>query len=443
VYFLYSVLTLLVLVACTPYFLYQAIRHNKYVGSFRQRLGYLPVSFNLDGEDSIWVHAVSVGEVLAARPVLAELRKRYPHLRLFLSTTTLSGQQLARQSVPDVDGTFYLPLDWTFTVRRTLRVVRPRLFLMVETEIWPNLLRECRKRGIATMVINGRISPRSFGRYRLVAPWFRRVLADVSRFCVQGEEAARRLSALGVEPAKILITGSLKFDALQSAPVPKRGPERVLRFFRVALNRPVLVAGSTLRGEEEPVIRAFNRLRSTPGGQGALLIIAARHPDRFAEVERLCRQEGLATVRRTELPIDAEPRADAVVLDTIGELAQLYQVATAVFVGGSLVDQGGHNILEPAVFGKPIVFGPYMQNFAEIARAFLDNGAGLQVRSGRELETTLLELLDDPVRRASLGAAARALVEANRGAREKSLAAIAQLLQPDGRGNVRPFRQVK
>jgi hypothetical protein len=162
VYFLYSVLTLLVLVACTPYFLYQALRHNKYVGSLRQRLGYLPVSFNLDGEDSIWVHAVSVGEVLAARPVLAELRKRYPQLRLFLSTTTLSGQQLARQSVPDVDGTFYLPFDWAFTVRRTLRVVRPAAVLMVETEIWPNLLRECRKRGVATMVINGRISPRSF-----------------------------------------------------------------------------------------------------------------------------------------------------------------------------------------------------------------------------------------------------------------------------------------
>jgi len=444
VYFLYSVLTLLVLVACTPYFMYQAIRHNKYVGSLRQRLGYLPVSFNLDGEESIWVHAVSVGEVLAARPVLTELRKRYPRLRLFLSTTTLSGQQLARQSVPDVDGTFYLPFDWAFTVRRTLRVVRPRLFLMVETEIWPNLLRECRKRGVATMVINGRMSPRSFGRYRLVAPWFRRVLADVSRFCVQGEEASRRLTALGVDPAKIHITGSLKFDALQSAPVPKRGPERVLRFFRVALNRPVLVAGSTLRGEEEPVIRAFNRLRASPGGHGALLILAARHPDRFAEVERLCRHEGLATVRRTELPIDAEPKADAVVLDTIGELAQLYQIATAAFVGGSLVPAGGHNILEPAAHGKAIMFGPYMDNFQEIADTFLANGAAIKVQNQRELEDTVLSLMADPVRRARLGAAARALVLANRGAKDKTMAAIANVLPPDSPRSavVRPFRVV-
>jgi 3-deoxy-D-manno-octulosonic-acid transferase len=175
------------------------------------------------------VHAVSVGEVLAARPVLAELRKRYPSLKLFLSTTTLSGQQLARQSVPDVDGAFYFPFDWGFTVRRTLKVVRPRLFVMVESEIWPNLLRECRRRGITTMVINGRISARSFGRYRLVKPWFQRVLADITRFCVQGEETSQRLIALGVDPAKVVVTGSLKFDALQSAPIPKRGPERVLR----------------------------------------------------------------------------------------------------------------------------------------------------------------------------------------------------------------------
>jgi 3-deoxy-D-manno-octulosonic-acid transferase len=443
VYSFYSILTLLVLVVCTPYFLYQAIRHNKYVGSLRQRLGYLPVSFNLDGEDSIWVHAVSVGEVLAARPVLAELRKRYPHLRLFLSTTTLSGQQLARQSVPDVDGTFYFPFDWAFTVGRTLRVVKPRLFLMVETEIWPNLLRECRRRGIPTMVINGRVSQRSFNRYRLV-PGFRRVLADVTRFCVQSDEVAGRMIALGVDSSNLVVTGSLKFDALQSAPVPKRGPERVLRFFRVALNRPVLMAGSTLRGEEEPVIRAFNRLRATPGGQGALLIIAARHPERFAEVERLCRHEGLATVRRTELPIDSEPRADAVVLDTIGELAQLYQIATAVFVGGSLVPAGGHNMMEPAVHGKAIVFGPYMHNFEEIAATFVANGAAIKVQNEHELEDTILSLMGDPVRRARLGAAARALVAANRGAKDKTMAAIAEVLPPAQPRSavVRPFRVV-
>lgn len=436
-YLLYSVLTLLVLVATSPYFLYQAVRHRKYLGSLGQRLGYLPVSLNLDGDPSIWIHAVSVGEVLAARPLLGELRARYPRLRLFLSTTTRTGQELARRSLGDVDGVFYFPFDWTFTVRRTLDLVKPRVFLMMETEIWPNMLRECKRRGIKTIVVNGRISYRSFPRYRLVRGFFRHVLEDIDRFCVQGEETSRRLVSLGADPARITVTGSLKFDSLGGSPTPGRGPERVLRFFRVPPARPVLVAGSTLRGEEEIVLRAFNRFRIT--SPNALLVIAARHPERFSEVERLCRQEGLSTVRRSELPIDADPRADAVVLDTIGELAQLYQVATVVFVGGSLVPAGGHNILEPALFGKPILIGAHMENFAEIAATFLANGAAVQVHTAWEFEEELLSLMGDPVRRARVGAAAKALVEANRGAKERTLAAIAEVLPQDRLATVVPF----
>ena len=305
-------------------------------------------------------------------------------------------------------------------------------------------MRECRRRNIKTVLVNGRISYRSFPRYRLIRPFFRRVLGDIDRFCVQGEESARRLVDLGALPSKITVTGSLKFESLHTTPTPGRGAERVLRFFRISPNRPVLVAGSTMKGEEELVVRAFNRFRATASGTSALLVLAARHPERFADVERICRQEGLSTIRRSELPIDAEPRADAVILDSIGELAQLYSIATAVFVGGSLVPSGGHNILEPAVFGKPIVFGPYMENFSEIAEAFVTNGAALQVQSEREFDDAVLSLMNDPVRRARLGAAARALVDANRGARDKTLAAIAQLLPPrEGpRGVVRPFRVV-
>jgi 3-deoxy-D-manno-octulosonic-acid transferase len=360
---------------------------------------------------------------------------------VFLSTTTLTGQQLARRNVADVDAVFYFPFDWSFAARRTLDVVKPRLFIMMETEIWPNLLRECRRRGVKTVLVNGRISYRSYPRYRLVKPFFRRVLADVDRFCVQGEETARRLTNLGADPAKVIVTGSLKFDSLDVSPIPGRGRDRVLRFFRISPNRPVFVGGSTLKGEEEAVIRAFNRVRTT--GSNALLIVAARHPERFDEVERLCRQEGLSTIRRSELPIDAEPRADAVILDTIGELAQLYQIATVVFVGGSLVPAGGHNILEPAVYGRPIIFGPYMQNFAEIVDTFLSNGAAVQVRSDRDLEEVTLSLMADPVRRARLGAAARALVEANRGAKDNTLRAINELVPPEERSPsavVRPFR---
>jgi 3-deoxy-D-manno-octulosonic-acid transferase len=440
-YLLYSLLALVAVLVASPYFVYQALRHNKYVGSLGQRLGYLPVSFNLDADESIWVHAVSVGEVLATRPLIADLRRRYPKLRLFLSTTTLAGQQIAKRAITDADAVFYFPFDWTITARRTMNLVKPRLFIMIETEIWPNLLRECRRRGVKTMLVNGRMSQRSFSRYRLIGPFFRRVLADIDRFCVQGDETARRLSALGAEPSRIVVTGSLKFDALETLAAPGRGPERVLRFFRMSSGRPVLLAGSTSRGEEDAVIRAFNRLRS--GGNNALLILAPRHPERFTEVERLCRQEGLLTVRRSELAIDSEPRADAVVLDTIGELAQLYQAGTVVFVGGSLVDAGGHNILEPALFGKPIIFGPYMRNFALIAREFLANDAAVQVQSESELEEEIMSLLGDPVRRARLGAAARALIDANRGAKDRTLAVITSLLPPDDRAAVvRPFRLV-
>ena len=443
-YALYSFVTFVGFVLASPYFLYRALRHGKYLGSLRQRLGYLPIAFNLDGEDSIWIHAVSVGEAMTVRALIADLKERYPRLRLYVSTTTMSGQQVAKQTLQQADGVFYFPFDWTFIVRRTLGIVRPRLFVMMETEIWPNLLRLCRERGIKTVVINGRISARSYPRYRLVRGLFRRVLADVDRFCMQSEESARRLIALGADPARVTVTGSLKFDSLK-VPTPiahGRPRERVLRFFPLSAGRVAIIAGSTQRTEEAAVLRAFARIRASH--PGALAILAPRHPERFAEVERLSREAGFVTVRRSELPIDAEPRADVVLLDTIGELAQLYQVATAVFVGGSLVDHGGQNILEPAVFGKPIVFGPHMQNFREIAEAFVSNDAAVQVQSARELEEALPALVADPVRRASLGAAARALVDANRGAKHKTLAAIAELLPPGHLHSVvRPFRLVQ
>jgi 3-deoxy-D-manno-octulosonic-acid transferase len=357
-----------------------------------------------------------VGEVLTARALLPQLRERYPRYRLFLSTTTMTGQQIARNNLQYVDEVFYFPFDLGFVVNRTLRLVKPKMFIMMETEIWPNLLRACQRAGIKTVLVNGRISSRSYPRYRLARPFLRRVLAHVDRFCMQSEESARRIIDMGAEPDRVVVTGSLKFDSLElpgaSTAAADRGRNRVLRYFRISPDRPVIIAASTLKGEETPVLEAFQRIRARV--PEVLLIIAPRKPERFDEVEQIARRGGWNVARRSELPVDAEPRHDIVVLDTIGELAQLYQVATAVFVGGSLVDQGGHNILEPAVFGKPIVFGPYMQNFAEIARAFIDNDAAIQVRTGRELEHALMGLLADPVRRARLGAAARALVEANR-----------------------------
>jgi 3-deoxy-D-manno-octulosonic-acid transferase len=442
-YSLYSALVLAVAVVASPWFVYQALRYKKYVGSLGQRMGYLPISFNMDADRSIWIHAVSVGEVLTARPLISDLKRRYPELRMFLSTTTLAGQQLARRNVQDVDAVFYFPFDLGIFVRRTLDLVRPRLFVMMETEIWPNLLRECRARGIKTAIVNGRLSPKSFPRYRMVRPMMRRVLDDIDKFCVQSEESARRFIELGADPGRVAVTGSLKFDSLDlpSTAPQARARDRVLRYFRVPPSRPVIMAGSTMKGEEAAVLRAFRRVRST--APNALLILAPRNPERFAEAEQLARGEGWKVSRRSDLAVDADPRVDVVVLDTIGELATLYQVATVVFVGGSLVATGGHNVLEPAVFGKPIVFGPHMENFFEIADAFVTNGGGVQIAGESELEEAFISLMGDPVRRARLGAAARALVEANRGAKEKSVSVLAGLLPQEARAypaNVRPFR---
>jgi 3-deoxy-D-manno-octulosonic-acid transferase len=326
-----------------------------------------------------------------------------------------------------------------------LRLVKPRLFIMMETEIWPNLLRQCQRNGVATIMVNGRISSRSYPRYKLARPFFRKVLADVDRFCMQTEESARRIIDIGAEASRVVVTGSLKFDSISSPVAPNleaRGQNRVLRYFRITSGRPVIVAGSTMPNEEPFVLEAFRKIKTNV--PNPLLIIAPRHPERFAEVAQMARDLAFVTVRRSDLPIDAEPRADVVVLDTMGELPQVYQIATAVFIGGSLVDTGGHNILEPAAFGKPVVVGSYVHNFKEITDTFIAHDAAIQVNSARGLEEALLALLTDPVRRARLGAAARALVDSNRGAKDKSLAIIAQLLPLRGgsMGVVRPFRVV-
>jgi 3-deoxy-D-manno-octulosonic-acid transferase len=419
-------------IVALPWFAWQVFRHGKYLGSLAERLGRVPVGINVDGDASIWVHAVSVGEAMAARPLLAGLRERYPTLKIFVTTTTATGQAIARTRLQPVDGVCYFPIDLPGSVGRFLDVLRPHALLIMETELWPNVLRACRARGITTMLVNGRLSPRSFGRYRALRPFMRRVVGDLDTIAVQTSDVAAKFIALGADPSAVLVTGSLKFDAVDPA-AGKR--DRVLRFFKVRLGRPVVIAASTLEGEDEPVLRAFRRARLRY--RDALLILVPRHPERFTDVVALCASEGFRVERRTALPIDVEPKADVIVLDTIGELAALFEVATVVFVGGSLVKAGGHNIVEPAAHGKPVIFGPHMENFADIARTFLDQHGAVQVGSAGDLADALVALLDDPVRRATLGATARGIVEANRGATLRTLEALGRRLpQTTARGAV-------
>ena len=440
-YFLYSLAIICYAILRAPRLLYDAVRHGKYIGTLGERWGRLPAAINPRGVPSIWIHAVSVGEVLATGALISALRDRYPEHPLWLSTTTQTGRAAAT-GLDGIDGLFYFPLDLSPVVARVLDRVRPQLFVMVDTELWPNLLRHCTLRGVKTVLVNGRISDRAYPRYRLVRPFFRHVLAGVDHCCAQNEESGRRLVDLGAPPTRVTVTGNLKFDTLT---VPdSRSPwvrDGVLRAFRIAEGRTVVMAASTHAGEEMPVLEAFASVRRA--NPTALLVVAPRHPERCGEVMALATGQGLETVRRSELPVDGEPRAAVVVLDTVGELATLVQIATVVFLGGSLVPAGGHNMLEPAAWGKPVVFGPHMENFAEIAELFHTNRAACQIRSADALEPTLSTLLGDPVQRAALGAAARALVEAHRGATDRSLTVMAALLPPAGgarAGVVMPFR---
>ena len=431
-YFLYNLAIVFYAILVAPRALYAAVRYRKYIGSLAERCGWLSAEINPDRKPSIWIHAVSVGEVLSIRALIPALRDRYPGHRLLMSTTTETGRAVAAQ-LKAVDGLFYFPLDLPVIVKRVLARVRPDLFLMVDTELWPNLLRHCARLGVKTVLVNGRISDRSYPRYLLARSLFRRVLVGVDRCCAQSETTSIRLIGLGASPTRVTVTGNLKFDVLPGLVAASSwNNEDVLKAFRVSPGRTVLIAASTHSGEESFVLDAFARIRQQDSQ--ALLVVAPRHPERCGEVTALSLIKGFETVRRSDLPANGQPRAAVVVLDTVGELAVLYQIASIVFLGGSLVPVGGHNVLEPASWGKPVVFGPHMRNFSEITELFLANRAARQISGADGLEVALLELLDDSTQCASLGAAAANLVRGQGGATERSLAEIAAVLPPDKTG---------
>ena len=431
---IYTVLLFVYFLAVLPATAYGIWRRGKEPGSLRERFGRLPAAVNPDRRPSVWVHAVSVGEALAARPLLRALRAVYPAHRLVVSTTTATGQRVASGFGRDVDAVCYVPFDFPWFVNRALDRIAPALFLVVDTEIWPNLLRACRRRGVGALIVNGRLSDRSFRRYRFARGCMRRVLADVGRVCAQTEEWAQRFVAIGADPARVVVTGSLKFDAAGgpagSAPDPDAG-DRLRAAFAFTHSRPVLIAASTLRGEEEPVLRAFARVRGT--APDALLVIAPRHPERFDEARETARRAGYRVRMRSALAPGSEPGAEVVILNTLGELARLFEIASAGVVGGSLVPAGGHNPIEPAAAGRAIVFGPHMENFADVARELVARGAAIQVRDADALEEALADLMRDGARRSRLGDAARAVVRRNLGATRRTIAAAAELLPPEDR----------
>jgi 3-deoxy-D-manno-octulosonic-acid transferase len=432
--FVYSLFLTIAFVALSPYFAYQAVFNRKYLSNLRQRLGSLPGELRADRRPAIWLHAVSVGETLAAKPLIAALRERFPRHRLVVSTTTSTGQAVARSRVAEADGFCYFPFDWRFSVRRALEAIKPEIVILMESELWLNFLSECEERNIPVVVANGRISDRSFPRSRRFGFFTRRLYGKVARFAMQSLTDAERAVQLGAPAERVRVSGNLKYDigGAETSPAIVETAKSLDKFF-VLSSAPIVIAGSTTEGEEEIVLAAIEQLRGEKGLECVRLLIAPRHPERFDAVARLLESSRLNYARRSK----SQPgggEAAVILLDSVGELAALYRFASVVFVGGSLVPKGGHNILEPAVWTKPIIVGPHMENFREIAQEFLRRDALVQLRGAdaqtltAELRDALANLLGDKDRAEALGSNARKAIDENRGATARTVEIVSRLL---------------
>jgi len=425
-YVLYSALLAFFLILTLPYWLLQMLRHGKYRAGLRQRFGAVPPALAARREKAtIWVHAVSVGEVVASSAVVKALQQRFPSHRVLVSTTTSTGQKLAAQRF-GAESVFYFPLDFAFAVRPYLDALRPELVVVAETEFWPNVLRLAKRSGARIAVINCRISDRSLPGYRRFRVWLPKLLettlACVDVFLAQTKEDRQRLIEIGAPESKIMVTGNLKFDV---APPPPPAIAASLREgFLHSGAGPILVCGSTLEDEEGILLSAFrNILANHPK---AVMLLAPRHPERFAEVGELVGQLGFRMWRRSLW--SGEPLVGGVLLvDSIGELAALYSLATIAFVGGSLVPRGGHNILEPALYGVPIVTGNHYENFRDVVNFFASRNA-VRIVGLAELPLVFMELIENGDARTTLGRNALAALESQRGATDRTVAALIELM---------------
>jgi 3-deoxy-D-manno-octulosonic-acid transferase len=390
----------------------------------RQRFGY--GALRGAAGPRAWLHAVSVGEAIAAAPLVDGLRRLYPDLPLVVSTVTATGARVVAERFDGVATHRYFPLDFPAAVRRTVRAIDPAFFICMETELWPNVLRELGRRGVPTMIANGRLSDRSFERYRLLRPLMRRVLADVRVFGMRSDEDARRVIALGAAPERVVVTGNLKNDA---AADPPGAADLWRRLLGLRPGQRVWIAGSTHKGEEDAVLAAHAAGQSVH--PDLALVLAPRHPERVEEVLALVLARGWRAVRRSTLPAAARSaRPPVIVLDTVGELAQIYTIADAVFVGGSLVPRGGHNVLEPALRRKPLLVGPHTDNFREATALLVDAGAAVVVTDAATLSAELKALLSDPAVAAKRGEAGAEAVAARHGAVAATLELVEHYLHP-------------
>ncbi len=366
----------------------------------------------------IWVHAVSVGETLACIPFLKTLKKDFPGKKILLSTTTYTGQKIAREKFPEADRIMYMPLDSVLCIKKAVRVLSPEIFITVETELWPALFHGLKKAGSRVIILNGRISKESYQGYNRIKFLMKNMLSQVDFFYMQGKDDAERIISLGADRHKVGFMGNFKFDIdfRESAP-----PE-----WLAGIKNKFLLAASTHRGEEEIILDAFNNIRDKL--KGTTLVIAPRHPERFNEVAEMIEKRKFSFLRRSAMngdpAIDIQRSSpDIILIDTIGELSKVFSRASVAFIGGSLVPTGGHNIMEPAYWSTPIIFGPHMDNFP-IAEEFIDRAAALEVRDADDIADKVMALLIDTGKAADMGRAARSIVDKNTGAVKKAIELI-------------------
>lgn len=435
-YFLYTLGLALWLLLGTPVWLQQMLRHGKHRAGLRARLGNVPEQLRRHRAPIFWVHAVSVGEVLAVSGLVAQLRERHPRARVVVSTVTDAGQKLARQRF-GTENVFYFPVDFAFAVRPYLQALKPRLVVIAETEFWPNFLRLAHQAGARVAVVNARISDRSFPGYRRLRRWLARVLQNVDLLLAQTIQDRERLLAIGAPAERARVAGNLKFDA-----TPPQSPAIVQQLqsaIALAEASPAIVAGSTMEDEEPLLLRAFETVLARH--PRAVMILAPRHPERFNHVANMISDLGIRFWRRSEWQPSRSIAGRVFLLDSIGELASLYALATVAFVGGSLVERGGHNILEAAQYGVPVLVGPHTENFRDIVNLFLEAGAARMVGPA-ELPLVLRELVENEAERKLMGVRALETLQAHRGATERTLRALEELLSdtsPGGQGDVASY----